>query len=263
MRRCLTRYGLGDDLGPVVLSTPLKRRAWQLVLKLLSRRDMIVLRLREQGCDLREAGHDWPVAAETMIGMLRLENIQSCVDHVLREDIPGDLIETGVWRGGGAIFMRAVLAARDDHDRIVWVADSFQGLPPPKPEHVADHGDLHFTQPYLAVSLEEVKANFEKYGLLDDQVRFLPGWFNESLVASPIERLSVLRVDCDMYGSTMDVLTALYPRLSVGGYIIVDDYSNPDIPGCKAAVDEYRAAHGISESIVDIDWTGVYWRREH
>ncbi len=208
----------------------------------------------------RAEGRDWPADAETMIGTRRLDNIQFCVADVLRQNVPGDLIETGVWRGGATILMRAVLKAYGDTDRSVWVADSFQGLPKPDARHTpADTGDTHFAFDYLAVSADDVKANFARYGLLDNQVHFLVGWFRDTLPHAPIERLSVLRLDGDMYESTMDALQALYPKLSVGGYVIVDDYGN--LSPCKAAVDAYRAEHGITEPIERVDWTGVFWQR--
>ena len=77
--------------------------------------------------EMRQDGRDWPMHAETMIGLRRLEQLQLAVETVLSERVPGDLIETGVWRGGGCIFMRGVLAAHDDQSRTVWVADSFEG----------------------------------------------------------------------------------------------------------------------------------------
>lgn len=211
---------------------------------------------------VREQGRDWPADAETMVGLLRLENIQTCVVDVLRRGVPGDLIETGVWRGGATIFMRAILKAYGERERRVWVADSFAGLPQPNVEAFPQDRGLDLWQfSQLAVSLEQVKANFERYGLLDDQVRFLKGWFSDTLPTAPIDRLAVLRLDGDLYESTMDALQALYPKVSVGGYVIVDDYS--DIPACRAAVEDYRAAHGITDPILPIDWTGVYWRRTH
>src|SRR5262249_28059364 len=98
-----------------------------------------------------------------------------------------------------------------------------------------------------------------RYGLLDDQVKFLPGWFKDTLPQSPIDRLSMLRVDADMYESTMEALQYLYQKLSVGGYCIIDDYGA--VLGCKKAVDDFRKAHDISEPLQEIDWTGVYWKR--
>jgi O-methyltransferase len=103
-----------------------------------------------------------------------------------------------------------------------------------------------------------VKRTFESYGLLDDRVRFLPGWFKDTLHAAPIERLALLRLDGDIYESTMDALVALYEKLVPGGYLIVDDFF---VPTCKKAIEEFRAARGITEPIVTIDWAGAYWRK--
>jgi O-methyltransferase len=156
--------------------------------------------------------------------------------------------------------MRAILQAHGDASRRVWVADSFQGLPPPDPaKYPADEGDTHHTHADLAVSLEQVRSHFERYGLLDDRVRFLKGWFKDTLPAAPIERLAVARLDGDMYESTMDALKSLYPKLSPGGYLIVDDFGYAE--ACRQAVHDYRGAHGITEEIVTIDWTGSYWRK--
>ena len=205
----------------------------------------------------RESGSDWPIHAETMIGMKRLDQLQAAVETVIHEGIPGDLIETGVWRGGASILMRGVLAAYGDR-RNVWLADSFQGLPKPDPATFpADEGDVLWTQDHLAVPLWQVQANFARYGLLDEQVRFLPGWFRDTLPAAPPERLAVLRLDGDLYESTWIALTSLLPKLSPGGFVIVDDYS---LVTCRAAVDDFRARHGIEQPLVEIDWTGVYWR---
>lgn len=208
----------------------------------------------------RIEGRDWPDYAHTMIGIKRLDNLQFCVEDVLARAIPGDLIETGVWRGGATIFMRAILKAYDVKDRFVWVADSFEGLPIPNPEkYPVDAGDPHHTFKELAISIDQVKSNFARYNLLDDQVRFLKGWFRDTLVEAPIEKLSVLRLDGDMYESTMDALIHLYPKVSSGGFVIVDDYGA--ISSCRQAVEDYRATHNITEEIIPIDWTGVYWQR--
>jgi O-methyltransferase len=210
--------------------------------------------------DLREHGLDWPDDAETMVGLRRLDNIQTCVEGVLRESIPGDLIETGVWRGGSAIFMRAILKAHDVRDRTVWLADSFKGLPEPDPQYAEDKGDVLHTYEQLCVSLQDVKDNFTRYGLLDEQVRFLVGWFADTLPTAPIDRLAVLRLDGDMYGSTMDALRSLYDKLSPGGYVIVDDYGV--VKGCRAAVDEFRTDRGIDTEPTVIDRSGaVYWKK--
>lgn len=208
----------------------------------------------------RLTGTDWPTYADSMIGLKRLDNIQFCIEQILANGIKGDLIETGVWRGGAVIFMRAVLKAYGVTDRIVWVADSFSGLPKPndvKYEH--DKGDEHHLQPILQVSLEDVKHNFEKYDLLDEQVKFLKGWFKDTLPSAPIQNLALLRLDGDMYESTIDALTNLYPKVSIGGYVIIDDWNA--IKACKVAVEEYRAKNNIMDEIIPIDQTGVYWKK--
>ncbi|HYT62138.1 MAG TPA: TylF/MycF family methyltransferase [Haliangiales bacterium] len=207
----------------------------------------------------RAEGLDWPVLGHTMIGLKRLDNLQFCVERVLADSVPGDLIETGVWRGGATIFMRAILKVYGVTDRRVWVADSFEGLPLPDPEkYPADAGDLHHTYPMLAISLEEVRANFEAYGVLDNQVRFLKGWFRDTLPGAPIEKLAVIRLDGDMYESTMDGLVNLYPKLSPGGFVIIDDYGA--VPGCRKAVEDFRQTRGIKNKMEPIDWGGVYWQ---
>ena len=208
----------------------------------------------------RIEGQIWPGYADTMIGLKRLDNLQHCIETVLTEGVSGDFIETGVWRGGACILMRAVLAVYRIDDRRVFVADSFEGLPPPdENKYPADKGEVLHKNAYLAVSRAEVENNFRKYGLLDDQVVFLQGWFRDTLARAPIESLSILRLDGDMYGSTMESLESLYPRLSKGGFCIVDDYA---LPSCGMAVDDYRKKHQIDSEMKAIDWTGIHWRKE-
>jgi hypothetical protein len=153
--------------------------------------------------------------------------------------------------------MRGFLKAHGIHDRKVWVADSFQGLPKSNTPHDAG---FDFTKyPYLSVSLEEVQELFARYELLDKQVRFLKGWFKDTLPTAPIKKLALLRLDGDLYESTMDALTNLYDKLSPGGYCIVDDYHG--VAPCKVAVDEFRASRKIKARMIDIDHDSVYWRK--
>jgi O-methyltransferase len=194
--------------------------------------------------------------AETMVGTLQLDNVQYCVTDVLKHKIPGDLMECGVWRGGVTIFMRAILQAYGDKEKMVWAADSFEGQP-----RTNYRPDLNWGPPgTMAASLDEVQENFARYSLLDAKVHFLKGYFNKTLPTAPIGKLSVLRADADLYDSQKDVLTNLYPKLSVGGYMIVDDY---DVGGCKRAIDEYRKNHNITEEIKAIDTEGIYWQKLH
>ena len=209
---------------------------------------------------LRLLGRDWPSHAHTMIGLTRLRHLRSLIMQVLAEDIPGDFIETGVWRGGACIYMRALLAVYGVADRRVWVADSFEGLPPPNSElYPADAGSALHQIRYLAVSLEEVRKNFAKYNMLDGQVMFLKGWFKDTLPTAPIKKLAILRLDGDLYESTIQALQSLYHKLAPGGFVIVDDYH--DLPGCRKAVEEFRAHHTITDVLEDIDGRASFWRK--
>jgi hypothetical protein len=208
----------------------------------------------------RRVGEDWPKYGHTMIGLERLHNVRRCAERVIDDGVPGDFIETGVWRGGAAIMMRAVLAARAVHDRNVWVADSFRGVPPPDVANYPQDEGLDLSGfADLAVSQDTVAANFSAYGLLDDQVRFLPGWFRDTLPDAPIERIALLRLDGDLYESTIVALRALYHKLSPGGYVIVDDYGA--FEACARAVRDFRSEAGVDELLERIDWTGVFWRK--
>ena len=208
-------------------------------------------------------------SAVSMLPLTRLDNLQFCIDDVLGRGVPGDLIETGVWRGGATIFMRAMLKARAVTDRTVWVADSFEGLPEPDAEKFPIEAETHngalMTKVYdhFAVDLEAVRSNFRAYGLLDDQVRFLKGWFKDTLPNAPISFLAIMRLDGDYYESTTDALTNLYDKLSVGGYAIIDDYAEDAWTHCRQAVDEFRRRRNIDEPMIQVDSKCFYWKRDH
>lgn len=205
--------------------------------------------------------------AISMLPIVRFNNLQSCITQVIAEDIPGDFIETGVWRGGAVIFMRAALEAYGDTTRSVWIADSFEGLPEPDAEKYpleakAYHGVVQSkVMNHLAASIEDVQDNFRKFGLLDERSIFLKGWFKDTLPEAPITRLSILRLDGDHYESTMDALNSLYDKLSIGGFVIVDDFGEETWTYCKRAIDDFRAARNINDPIIPVDSSCSYWRR--
>jgi O-methyltransferase len=209
----------------------------------------------------RIEGRDWPWSGLTMAGLERLDDLQHCVESVVSEDVPGDLIEAGTWRGGASILMRATLDSLGDADRTVWVADSFQGFPGREDGGAeADLGPGEMTMlEFLSISVDEVRGNFERFGL-GDRVKFVPGFFAETMPGLAGRRWSVVRLDGDSYDATRACLEVLYPGLSKGGYLVVDDYGAID--GCRQAVDEYRAEEGIEEPLEQVDWTCARWRRE-
>jgi len=207
----------------------------------------------------RAEGRDWPVYGQTMIGLHRMRNLRTCAETVVTDDIPGDLIETGVWRGGASILMRGVLEAYADERRHVWLADSFRGLPAPDVErYPADEGGWAHEADALAVPVDQVRENFRRYDLLDDRVHFVEGWFRDTLPTLRDRTWSLIRLDGDMYESTMDGLVNLYDGLSPGGFLIVDDFA---LPSCREAVEDFRRDRGVDEPIEQVDWTGVFWRR--
>ena len=208
--------------------------------------------------DYREQGWDWPSKAPSMIGAKRMDNVRQECERVLQAGIPGDFMETGVWRGGACIMMRAVLRAYGVTDRRVLAADSFAGFPVSAAP--ADASFEFIGHKDFAVPLDEVKAAFARYGLLDAQVVFLEGFFNDTLPAAPVDTLAVLRLDGDMYESTKDGLVNLYHKLSPGGALIADDYYLFEAQ--RQAVDEFRAAHGIADAIIQIDHFGAYWIKD-
>ena len=203
-------------------------------------------------------------SGETMMGMGALNNLHSCLDEVYANEITGDFVETGVWRGGGVIFMRAFLAAHGDKTRKVWACDSFRGLPKPSGRYSPDIDDKLWQSEYLAVSVEQVKVNFAKYDLLDDQTIFLEGFFAETMPTAPISEIALLRLDGDMYESTIVVLEALYEKVSPGGFVIIDDYGM--IPACNRAVDDFRRSVGVTDPLQIIGYVsgnplGAFWRK--
>lgn len=205
----------------------------------------------------REIGGDWPLYARTMIGRKRLHQLREACETAISDNIPGAFMECGVWRGGAAIMMKAVLVANNCNDREVILADSFCGLP----DLVAPQDStFHMSQEdldFLKVPMEEVKENFRSYGLLDSSIKFIPGWFSESL-PSFNSKLAVLRADGDLYSSTLDILQNCYDLVSDGGFVIIDDYGA--MIECRRAVDRFLEERKLKVKLQEIDWSGVYWR---
>src|SRR3954471_1192640 len=218
-------------------------------------KDAVMAReLRGDGRRLRAAGMDWPLHGLTMVGLRRLDDLQACVEAVVADGVAGDLIEAGSWRGGASMLMRATLDTLGD-GRTVYVADSFQGFP--QLDAADEHGARLSSFQFLAVPDDEVRESFARLGL-DRGVELVPGFFEATLARFAGHRWAIVRLDADSYEATRYALDCLYPGLAVGGYLVIDDYGSFD--GCRRAVDEFRAAHGIGEPIEAIDHTGARWR---
>jgi hypothetical protein len=258
IKRVLINWIYGStEVGPV----PVEGRLRPGALRAARAGELRLVKPNPMDAGERVCGGDWPPTAHSMVGWHRLSSLQWCVEDVLKRDVPGDLIETGTWRGGASILMRAVLKAHGISNRRVWVADSFRGIPPSDPKDYPADRDLAWDKfNELAVPLEQVQANFDSYGLLDELVSFLPGWFKDTLPNAPIERLALIRLDGDLYQSTWEGLTHLYPKLSPGGFVIADDFGQ--ILPASGAVLDFREKFGITEPMVRLPRSGAYWQRE-
>jgi len=205
----------------------------------------------------RIEGLDQPEHAFTMIGVKRLDNLHKMLDFVRENGIEGDLIETGVWKGGATIFMK-LYCDLYGLDKKIFVCDSFEGLPPPSDLYPSDRGDQHYTYHSLRVSLESVKSNFEFFNCLDENVVFVKGFFKDTLKNNDsIGKLSLLRMDGDMYESTHDALSNLYDKVVDNGAIIVDDYC---LKGCYDCINDFLKNNQNKKiNLEKIDRCGVYW----
>lgn len=208
----------------------------------------------------RTLGRDWPTSALTMIGGTRMRNLRNLLEMALQNGVEGDFIETGVWRGGACIYAKAIFDAHGAQTRRIFVADSFRGLPPPNEvDYPQDAGDTHYSYAELAISRETVESNFRRFGLIDERVIFIEGWFSETLATAPIEKLCVLRLDGDLYESTIVALEALYHKVSAGGFVIIDDYL---LGPCAQAVNDFRSKRGITAPIQPVDGAAIWWQVE-
>src|SRR5271169_7098626 len=207
----------------------------------------------------RHGAVPWPARAHTMIGATRLRHLRHLIERTIQEGIAGDYIETGVWRGGACILMRGVLAANGILDRRVYCADTFAGLPPPAFKYPADKRDHSHTFRELAVSDQIVQQNFAAYDLLDDQVVFLKGLFADTLPSLVNNRFALIRLDGDMYGSTMDALSTLYDCISPRGFVIIDDYGG--LRNCSKAVHDFLGQRCLRVNIQSIDEGCAWWQK--
>lgn len=191
----------------------------------------------------------------TLLAKTQLDLLEQAILELEERRVPGDFIEAGVWRGGVIILLRALINAYNIEGRKVFAADSFAGIP----QNVRATGDpVDLWRDRWVASLDEVKQNIERFGLLDDRIEFVVGFFDQSLKALAHERFALIRLDSDSYDSVETSLEHLYPLLSRDGIVIIDDWH---LPGCRQAVLDYRARHGITENIFTCDGN-AYWIKQ-
>ncbi|KAJ8612846.1 hypothetical protein CTAYLR_002086 [Chrysophaeum taylorii] len=178
----------------------------------------------------------------TMVGVHKLDWIHAMIEGLVRDGVRGDLIECGAWRGGASIFMKGVLDALEPRgQRRVLVADTFRGFPSASANDTVDT-DGWALQNFGVGGAEAVKKTFERYGLFDDRVVLLEGLFNDTLPRAPTTSVALLRLDCDMYRSTLDALDALYDRVETGGIIV---HNNWQYTSARAALLHFRQQRNI------------------
>ena len=188
-----------------------------------------------------------------------INQVQKLLTDILDKKIKGSVVETGVWRGGMGMWMQSILKYyRSDKD--IYLFDTFEYFPKPSNNKLDDQ--IHDITQFLfqtIPSVSDVKNNFSLNGLLDKNIKFIAGDFFQTVPVTPIESISLLRLDSDYYDSTLFILENYYARISSGGYVIIDDYNNEYV-GCKQAVDTFRSKYQIDSPIIDTYHGSVYWK---
>ncbi len=191
----------------------------------------------------------------------RCNHLWQVLEEIADRKIEGDLVETGVYKGGTSIIM-AYFNKQYKLNKRIWCCDSFKGCPDPKETRLGAHHDETHGKGDFTCDLQTVKNNFMKYEVLSKHIEFVEGWFEDTMprVASRIDKIALLRFDGDLYSSTLDVLNNLYPKVVSGGFIIIDDFC---LPACEAAVREYLNANNLKVQINNPlnsgDTCGSWW----
>jgi hypothetical protein len=201
----------------------------------------------------------------TMTSVERMYALWQAAGHVARSGVPGDYVECGVWRGGSSMLAALTFAEAAEPDRRLWLYDTFEGMTEPTERDrafdsatpISDDWSSYRTETGSSLayaSLGEVKANMQQAGIPPDRLEYVAGRVEETIPARAPEQIALLRLDTDWYESTRHELEQLYPRLSPGGVLIVDDYGH--WAGAREAVDEFFARLPSAPLLTRIDYTG-------
>jgi hypothetical protein len=193
----------------------------------------------------------------SMCGYLKVQQTKKLLMNVIHNKINGCLVETGVWKGGMAMWMKCILKYYGDN-RKIWLFDTFKYFPDPNNKTDLKMHRLTKLLFEKMPSVDIVKNNFKNNHLFDHNIHFVEGEFSKTLNITNTGPIAILRLDCDYYDSTMIVLENYYWKINKGGYIIIDDYGNPFLT-CKKAVDDFRSKYNIRTPIMDIQHESVYW----
>lgn len=203
----------------------------------------------------------------TMTSPERVFALCDAVRHVVRNQIPGDLVECGVWRGGSTMAMLKTLSANSCDSRLIWLYDTFEGMSEPGQNDVDCYGqtaDRLLEQSaenrtaadsvWCEASLDDVRTNVSSCAYPQNHLNYIVGKVEQTIPASLPDKIALLRLDTDWFDSTWHELVHLYPRLVPGGILIIDDYGHWQ--GCREAVDQYLQQHAPNLLLCRIDYTG-------
>ncbi len=259
IKRFLIRYEFDEEIIEYrdLRSTTKFRHGLKMLLKFLPDDVFVLEKSKKRELSERLEGKDWPVTAESMIGLKRMNQLHDALRVIENEDIPGDIVETGIWRGGALIFAASFLEIYGVKGRKIFGCDSFEGLPKPSTAYPVDLGDIHYQFDYLSVAIEQVRRNLKKYNVSLDSVTLVKGWFSDTLHKLDTDKVAILRLDGDMYSSTIEALEALYHKVAPGGFVIIDDFS---LKGANQAIVDFLNQRSIAVEFVKIDDTASYFR---
>jgi len=193
----------------------------------------------------------------TMTSTERIHALIHAVRHVVRNRIPGELVECGVWKGGSVMAIALTLLQLGDRERSLYLFDTFSGMTPPTDRDVDYEGQQAQTildAVRCEASQQEVENTVFSTGYDREKIHFVRGCVEETIPAHAPELIALLRLDTDWYESTQHELLHLFPRLVRGGVIIIDDYGH--WRGARQAVDEYVTQNQIPLLLHRIDYTG-------
>jgi hypothetical protein len=200
----------------------------------------------------------------TMTSMERLFSLRRSVEYIVGADIPGDIVECGVWKGGSMMAVARTLMELGDVSRELYLFDTFDGMPAPTAADKQHSGeaaidllrqsDRETSHVWAFSPLDEVKRAMQDTGYAKDKIIFIKGRVEETIPLNAPAQIAILRLETDWYESTYHELVHLYPRLSIGGVLIIDDYGHWQ--GARRAVDEYFSQQKVRPLLNRIDYTG-------